>query len=86
MSEGWIITNGNDVKMTTSHGKRSIVFKKLEKNLYYLEGKPGGNATEVNATVWEDLTDNDMPALDGAFESSDDDDSDEDEDMPMLID
>ena len=65
-----------------------IVFKKLKKNLCYLEGKPGGNATEVNATVWEELTDDEMPDLfDRTYESSSsDDDSSDDDGMPTLVD
>ena len=34
MSEGWIITSGDNSAMMMRHGKKQIVFKKLEKNLY----------------------------------------------------
>ena len=88
MSEGWIITSGDSVEMVMSYKKKHIVFKKLEKNLYYLEGKPGGNATEVNATVWDELTDDEMPDLfDRTYESSSsDDDSSDDDEIPDLFD
>lgn len=57
--------------MTMSHEDKHIHFKKLEKNVYYLEGEPGGNATKVNAALWDVLTDEDMPSLiDGAYTSS----------------
>ena len=82
-----MITSGDNAKMTMTKGNRSIVFKKLEKNLYYLEGKPGGNhAIEVNATEWEDLTDDDMPGLISRVFESSDDDSDDDPSMPSLVD
>ena len=88
MSEGWIITSRNSTEMTMSYKKKHIVFKTLEKNLYYLEGKPGGNGTEVNVTVWEELTDNKMPDLfNRTYESSSsEDDSSDDDGMPILVD
>ena len=74
--------------MTMSRGEKKVVFKKLENNLYYLEGKLGGNATEVNGTVWEDLSDEDMPTLfDRTFGDDSDNDGDSedtDDGMPEL--
>ena len=56
--------------------------------MYYLEGKPGGNATEVNAAVWDDLSDENMPALfDRTFGDDSDNDGDSedtDDGMPEL--
>lgn len=89
--EGWKITGGDNRQMTMSHGDKKIHFRILEKHLYYLEGKPGCHVTEVNAPLWDELTDEDMPILiDGAYSFSDSSSKDDSNfsasDMPEFFD